>query len=105
VLPNFVPFIVTDLEAFLQNPARLVEHLHTSFSDIAVTDIYVFGVKGMYAERSFIQDSAPHIGLPYMGPVQPETTNINLPFFYKVYDLASLQPYVPVMVQPVDLGL
>jgi hypothetical protein len=104
VLPNFVPFIVTDLESFLQNPARLVEHLHTSFSAVAVTDIYVYGVKGKYADRSFIQDSAPHIGLPYMGPVHPETTNIDLPFFYKVYDLANLQPYLPVMVQPVDIS-
>jgi hypothetical protein len=103
VLPNFVPFIVTDLEGFLQNPTHLVEHLHTTFSDIAVRDIYVFGIKGKYADRSFIQDSAPHIGLPYMGPVQPENTNVDLPFYYNVYDLAHLKPYRPVVVQSVDV--
>eukprot|EP00978_Attheya_sp_CCMP212_P002812 scaffold5777_cov66-Attheya_sp.AAC.4 len=92
VLPNFVPFIVTDLEAFLQNPGLLVEHLHTSFSMVAVTDIYIHGVKGMYADRSFIKDSPPHIGLPYMGPVQPEASNVDLPFYYRVFDLDHLQP-------------
>eukprot|EP00978_Attheya_sp_CCMP212_P005369 scaffold12016_cov65-Attheya_sp.AAC.5 len=47
MLPNFVPFIMTYLEAFLQSPARLVEHLHTSFSAVAVADIYIYGIKGM----------------------------------------------------------
>lgn len=98
-----MPFILTDLEAFLHNPGRLVEHLHTSFSTVAVTEIYVFGVKGMYADRSFIIDSAPHIGLPYIG--QQETSNVEFPFYYRVFDLENLQPYHPVVVHPVDLGL
>ena len=98
-----MPFILTDLEAFLHNPGRLVEHLHTSFSTVAVTEIYVFGVKGMYADRSFIIDSAPHIGLPYIG--QQEASNVEFPFYYRVFDLDHLQPYLPVVVHPVDLGL
>eukprot|EP00978_Attheya_sp_CCMP212_P029124 scaffold102515_cov63-Attheya_sp.AAC.1 len=61
VMDGHLPYVVDNLEAFLMNPLHLVRHLTASFDEVNITELSVYGVKGVYADRSFILDSAQHI--------------------------------------------
>jgi hypothetical protein len=101
VVPGFLPYIVEDVPAFLQDRIRRVAHLQHSFDEINAEAAFVFGVKGEYATRSFDRDERDFIGLPYNVTPVPD----GVPFSYSVYNLASLRVYQPpVPAAPVDLN-
>eukprot|EP00978_Attheya_sp_CCMP212_P029390 scaffold104284_cov64-Attheya_sp.AAC.1 len=56
-----------NLQAFLQSPKGLAAHLNTCLMKLTTRGVCIWRQRGVYADRSFILESTPHIGLPYNG--------------------------------------